>query len=304
MGRSRTPKGGSRSLTWSGERAANSAGPSGADGPALAHRAGAGRMRFKQASLWHGCVGHGAASRCVPVAATDPAEAYGLPVAGCPHRFARRAIAARSGDSRCLQALQRTGLPHLRDVYVLLDADLVRPVLCSWLAADRLTGMRPTRTVARGPPRAAAGAGGPRPPRTARTATRAWITDILAGNPLSDHCPGPWRNWITGGHYQALTAARIEYRPKAEQLPADPGLDEAELVLGLDDLRGDRGGLELVDENTGEASRRPRSDRGRLGRRLVLSRRDHQSAFAGDEPCCATSGARRPTVSSSDSSAC
>jgi hypothetical protein len=53
------------------------------------------------------------------------------------------------------------------------------------------------------------------------TATRAWIKDILAGDPLSANCPGPWRRWITGRHYQALTAARIEYRSKSEQLPSD-----------------------------------------------------------------------------------
>jgi Restriction endonuclease AspBHI N-terminal/Restriction endonuclease len=53
------------------------------------------------------------------------------------------------------------------------------------------------------------------------TATRAWICDILAGDPLSANCPGPWRRWITGRHYQALTATRIEYRSKSEQLPSD-----------------------------------------------------------------------------------
>jgi hypothetical protein len=53
------------------------------------------------------------------------------------------------------------------------------------------------------------------------TASRAWINDLLAGNPLSDNCPTPWRNWVTGRHYQALTATKIEYRSKAEQIPAD-----------------------------------------------------------------------------------
>jgi Restriction endonuclease AspBHI N-terminal/Restriction endonuclease len=53
------------------------------------------------------------------------------------------------------------------------------------------------------------------------TATRAWIKDILSGDPLSANCPGPWRRWITGRHYQALTSTRIEYRSKSEQLPAD-----------------------------------------------------------------------------------
>ena len=50
---------------------------------------------------------------------------------------------------------------------------------------------------------------------------RAWIDDIVTGNTLSDSCPGPWRRWAAGRHYEALTATRIEYRSKAEQLPAD-----------------------------------------------------------------------------------
>ena len=52
-------------------------------------------------------------------------------------------------------------------------------------------------------------------------ASRAWINDISAGNPLSASCPGPWRRWVAGRHYEALTATRIEYRSKAEQLPHD-----------------------------------------------------------------------------------
>lgn len=27
-------------------------------------------------------------------------------------------------------------------------------------------------------------------------ASRAWIDDIIAGNPLSGNCPGPWRRWV------------------------------------------------------------------------------------------------------------
>ena len=51
------------------------------------------------------------------------------------------------------------------------------------------------------------------------TATRAWINDVLAGDTLSANCPGPWRRWITGRRYDALTSTRIEYRSRAEQLP-------------------------------------------------------------------------------------
>ena len=42
------------------------------------------------------------------------------------------------------------------------------------------------------------------------------------GNPLSPNCPGPWSRWVAGRHYDALTSTRIEYRSKAEQMPADP----------------------------------------------------------------------------------
>lgn len=45
------------------------------------------------------------------------------------------------------------------------------------------------------------------------TATRAWINDILADHPLSANCPGQWRRWVTGRHYQALTAARSSPSP-------------------------------------------------------------------------------------------
>jgi hypothetical protein len=52
-------------------------------------------------------------------------------------------------------------------------------------------------------------------------APRAWINDIFADNPLSDTCPQAWRRWVTGRHYEALTAVRIEYRSKTDQLPQD-----------------------------------------------------------------------------------
>jgi putative transposase len=65
----------------------------------------------------------------------------------------------------------------------------------------------------------------------------------------------------------------------------DAAVDEAERVLGLDDLRDDRGELELVDENTGEvidvvpAPIAVVSDNGSCFRGETC-----QSAFAGDEP--------------------
>jgi hypothetical protein len=53
------------------------------------------------------------------------------------------------------------------------------------------------------------------------TAHRAWLNDVLAGDPLSARCPPAWRRWVTGRHYEALTSTRLEYRSPAEQLPAD-----------------------------------------------------------------------------------
>jgi putative transposase len=88
----------------------------------------------------------------------------------------------------------------------------------------------------------------------------------------------------------------------------DAAVNKAERVLGLDDLRDDRGERELVDENTGEvtdvvpAPIAVVSDNG-----SCLRGETCQSAFAAMSRCCATSGpasgARRPTASSSDSSA-
>jgi hypothetical protein len=52
--------------------------------------------------------------------------------------------------------------------------------------------------------------------------TRAWINDILAGNPHSDAAPAPWKTWAVSGRPIPLMAARsVEYRTKAEQLPSE-----------------------------------------------------------------------------------
>jgi hypothetical protein len=50
---------------------------------------------------------------------------------------------------------------------------------------------------------------------------RIWLTDVLAGDPLSVSCPAPWRRWVTGRRYQALISTRIEYRSPQEQQPQD-----------------------------------------------------------------------------------
>lgn len=52
-------------------------------------------------------------------------------------------------------------------------------------------------------------------------ATRAWLNDILAGDPLSANCPSAWRRWVTGRRYEALVSTRLEYRSAVEQMPQD-----------------------------------------------------------------------------------
>ncbi len=50
--------------------------------------------------------------------------------------------------------------------------------------------------------------------------TRAWINEILAGNPLGPSCPPEWRAWVKGRIYRVLEAPRnVSVRSKAEQLP-------------------------------------------------------------------------------------
>jgi hypothetical protein len=53
------------------------------------------------------------------------------------------------------------------------------------------------------------------------TVPRAWLDDVLTGDPLSPNCPVPWRRWVDGRHYQALTSTRIEYRSPQDQQPQD-----------------------------------------------------------------------------------
>lgn len=51
--------------------------------------------------------------------------------------------------------------------------------------------------------------------------SRAWIDEILDGNPIGDACPKEWREWVEGGVYCALEAPRnASTRSKEEQLPA------------------------------------------------------------------------------------
>ncbi len=49
---------------------------------------------------------------------------------------------------------------------------------------------------------------------------RAWITDIINGNPRSPNAPQHWTDWIETGRIHPLLATHsLKYRTKAEQLP-------------------------------------------------------------------------------------
>lgn len=48
---------------------------------------------------------------------------------------------------------------------------------------------------------------------------RQWINDILAGDTLSRQCPVAWRSWVERGAYKPLVSARLDVRPRSQQLP-------------------------------------------------------------------------------------
>ncbi len=69
--------------------------------------------------------------------------------------------------------------------------------------------------------------------------TRAWIADIIAGQPRSSNAPAPWRDWIETGRYRPLKATRsIEHRSKAEQLPRNP--DDVAVIRAVHRFFADR----------------------------------------------------------------
>ena len=52
--------------------------------------------------------------------------------------------------------------------------------------------------------------------------SRAWIEDIIAGNPHSSKAPSAWTNWVNTGRQRILLATRsLEHRTKIEQIPQD-----------------------------------------------------------------------------------
>lgn len=51
--------------------------------------------------------------------------------------------------------------------------------------------------------------------------SRAWLNDVISGNPHTENAPDAWVKWVEDGHYEPLIAeATIEIRTKEEQIPA------------------------------------------------------------------------------------
>lgn len=50
---------------------------------------------------------------------------------------------------------------------------------------------------------------------------RAWLDEVLSGDPLGQHCPPGWRRWVSSRVYETLEAPRtIRVRSKPDQLPS------------------------------------------------------------------------------------
>ena len=69
--------------------------------------------------------------------------------------------------------------------------------------------------------------------------SRAWIEDVIAGNPHSTNAPPAWTNWVETGVRNTLRATRsLEYRTKLEQIPKKPQ-DRLTLKRIHDHFQGD-----------------------------------------------------------------
>ena len=57
----------------------------------------------------------------------------------------------------------------------------------------------------------------------AQSLSRAWIEDIIDGNPHSSNAPPAWVSWVKTGRLPTLLATRsLEHRTKLEQIPEQP----------------------------------------------------------------------------------
>jgi hypothetical protein len=62
---------------------------------------------------------------------------------------------------------------------------------------------------------------------------RAWIADLVHGNPLSANCPRPWRAWVEANTYQPLLApSTTTVRSTAEQQPDAIGQQMIKAIHG------------------------------------------------------------------------
>jgi Restriction endonuclease AspBHI N-terminal/Restriction endonuclease len=61
--------------------------------------------------------------------------------------------------------------------------------------------------------------------------TRAWINQLMAGEPLGSHCPTAWRTWVELGTYSHLLAPpTVIVRSREEQQPTGRDMPLLELV--------------------------------------------------------------------------
>ncbi|MEP7022872.1 MAG: restriction endonuclease, partial [Actinomycetota bacterium] len=63
--------------------------------------------------------------------------------------------------------------------------------------------------------------------------SRAWITQIVAGNPLGSECSAVWRSWVTTGTFTPLLAPpTIIIRSREQQLPTTADMPLLNAVYG------------------------------------------------------------------------
>ena len=63
------------------------------------------------------------------------------------------------------------------------------------------------------------------------TVPRAWIDEVIAGNPLGAHCPAAWHAWVEAGSYAPLLAPpTVIVRSAEDQRPSSPDAQLLTLV--------------------------------------------------------------------------
>lgn len=63
---------------------------------------------------------------------------------------------------------------------------------------------------------------------------RAWIKDVMAGDPLSPNCPPAWRDWVATRTYRPLLApATTTIRTKQQQLPEPSDAAGGQMIAAI-----------------------------------------------------------------------